>query len=74
MGKPVGNILLGTQIRRLVYCNSVNNNNNYLISLKRLCGLVVRYPSYKSGDPGSIHYAIRFSEKQCVWNGVHSAS
>jgi hypothetical protein len=34
------------------------------------CGLVVRVPGY---SPGSIPGATRFSEKQCVWNGVHSA-
>jgi hypothetical protein len=35
-----------------------------------LCGLVVRVPEVPSWIPG----AKRFSEKQCVWNGVHSAS
>jgi hypothetical protein len=33
----------------------------------RLCGLMVR-------GPGSIPDATRFSEKQWVWNWVHSAS
>jgi hypothetical protein len=32
-------------------------------SSHRLCGLVVRDPSYKSRGPGSIHGATRFSEK-----------
>jgi hypothetical protein len=39
----------------------------------RLCGLVV----FLATDPevlGSIPGAYRFSEKQWVWNGVHSAS
>jgi hypothetical protein len=40
----------------------------------RLCGLVVRVPGYRSRGPGSIPGATRFSEKQWVWNGVHSAS
>jgi hypothetical protein len=31
--------------------------------LDRLCGLVVRVPGYRSGSPGSIPGAIRFSEK-----------
>jgi hypothetical protein len=34
------------------------------------CGLVVRDPEV----PGSIPGATRFSEKEWVWNGVHSAS
>jgi hypothetical protein len=40
----------------------------------RLCGLEVRVPGYRSIGPGSIPGATRFSEKQWVWNGVHSAS
>jgi hypothetical protein len=40
----------------------------------RLRGLAVRVPSYRSGSPGSIAGATRFSEKQWVWNGVHSSS
>jgi hypothetical protein len=39
-----------------------------------LCGLVPIVLGYKSRDPCSIHGATRFSEKQWVWNGVHSAS
>jgi hypothetical protein len=39
-----------------------------------LCGLVVRVPGYRFRGPGSIPGATRFSEKQWVWNGVHSAS
>jgi hypothetical protein len=38
-----------------------------------LC-LVVRVPKYRSRGPGSIPGSTRFSEKQLVWNGVHSAS
>jgi hypothetical protein len=37
-----------------------------------LCGLVDRVPGYRSGSPGSIPCATRFSEKYWVWNGVHS--
>jgi hypothetical protein len=37
-----------------------------------LYGLAVRVPGYKYKGPGSIPGAIRFSEKQWVWNGVHS--
>jgi hypothetical protein len=40
----------------------------------RLCGLVVRVPAYRSRGPGTIPGATGFSEKQCVWNWVHSAS
>jgi hypothetical protein len=40
----------------------------------RLCGLVVRVPGYRSRGPGSIFGAIRFSEKQWVWNEIHSTS
>jgi hypothetical protein len=40
----------------------------------RLCGLVVRIPSYRSRGPGSISGATRFSVKYWIWNGVHSAS
>jgi DNA topoisomerase IA len=38
---------------------------------------VVYWPEFLSTDlevPGSIPGASRFSEKQQVWNGVHSAS
>jgi hypothetical protein len=42
--------------------------------IDRLCGLVVRVPGYRSRGPGSIPGTTRFSEKQWVWNGVHSAS
>jgi hypothetical protein len=41
---------------------------------QRLCGLVVRVSGYRSRGRGSISSAIRFSEKEWVWNGVHSAS
>jgi hypothetical protein len=40
----------------------------------RLCGQVVRVPGYRSRGPGSNLCATRFSEKQWIWNGVHSAS
>jgi hypothetical protein len=39
-----------------------------------LCGLVVRVPGYRSRGPGSFPDTTRFSEKQWVWNGIHSAS
>jgi hypothetical protein len=35
---------------------------------------VVRVLGYRSRDLGSIPGASRFSEKQWVWNGIHSAS
>jgi hypothetical protein len=38
-----------------------------------LFGLVVRVPAYRSRGLGLIPSATRFSEKQFVWNGVHSA-
>jgi hypothetical protein len=40
----------------------------------RLCSLVVRVTGYTSRSLGSILDATRFSEKQLVWKGVHSAS
>jgi hypothetical protein len=36
--------------------------------------LVDRFPGYRSRGPGSIPGATTFSDKQWVWNGVHSAS
>jgi hypothetical protein len=45
-----------------------------LIYHDRLCGLVVRVPGYRYSGPGSIPGATRYSEKQWVWNGIHSAS
>jgi hypothetical protein len=39
-----------------------------------LCGLVIRFPGYRSRGPGSIPCATRFSEKYWIWNRVHSAS
>jgi hypothetical protein len=47
---------------------------SWKIQWDRLCGLMVRVPDYRSRGPGSIPIATRFSEKYCVWNGVHSAS
>jgi hypothetical protein len=44
------------------------------LSSDHLCGLVVRVRGYRSSCLGSIPGATRFSEKKCVWNGVHSAS
>jgi hypothetical protein len=41
---------------------------------KQVYGLVVRVPGYRSRGLGSIPCATRFSEKQWVWNGIHSAS
>jgi hypothetical protein len=41
---------------------------------ERLCGLVIRVPCYRSRGPGSIPGASRFSNKQWIWNGVHSDS
>jgi hypothetical protein len=40
----------------------------------RLCGLMVRVSAYRSRGPGIDSDASGFSEKQWVWNGVHSAS
>jgi hypothetical protein len=40
----------------------------------RFCGLVVRVPGHRSSGPCSIPGATIFSEKLCVWNGIHSAS
>jgi hypothetical protein len=43
-------------------------------SFDRLCGLVSEFLSTDREVPGSIPGASRFSEKQWVWIGVHSAS
>jgi hypothetical protein len=48
--------------------------SKYIYTAVRLCGLVVRVLDYKSRGLGSIPGSTRFSEKQWVWNGVHSAS
>jgi hypothetical protein len=40
-----------------------DDDNNIYIIINRLCGLVVRVPSYRSRGPGSIPGATRFSEK-----------
>jgi hypothetical protein len=47
---------------------------NFMIYSDRLCGLLVRVPGYRYRGAGSIPGAIRFSEKQWVWNEVQSAS
>jgi hypothetical protein len=39
-----------------------------------LCDLMVGVPGYISRDPGYIPGATRFSEKQWVWDRVHSVS
>jgi hypothetical protein len=46
----------------------------YTVRCDCLCDPVVSVPCYRSRGPGSISGATRFSEKQWVWNGVHSAS
>jgi hypothetical protein len=60
-------------------CNYVNPIKRLVLAYvdgvrDRLCGLVATAPGYRSIGPGSIPGATRFSEKQWVWNGVHSAS
>jgi hypothetical protein len=45
----------------------------YLERYDRLCGQVVRVHSYSSRGSGSIPGATRVSEKEWIWNGVHSA-
>jgi hypothetical protein len=50
----------------LIFCPFLLFARSFFLS-GRLCGLVVR-------GPGSVPGATRFSEKQWVWNGVHSAS
>jgi hypothetical protein len=59
-----------------VLCFLWGMNWIYVIQKKvdRLCWLVVRVLGYKSRGPFSIPGATRFSEKQRVWNGVHSTS
>jgi hypothetical protein len=46
---------------------------NPALSIQCLSG-VFRFPGYRFRGPASIPVATRFSEKYCVWNGVHSAS
>jgi hypothetical protein len=50
------------------------NITNRRILIDQPCGVVVIVPGYRSRSPGSIPAVTRFSEKQWVWNGVHSAS
>jgi hypothetical protein len=54
---------LSLRLRRISEVNNVT-----------FCSLVVRVPGYISRGAGSIPGSYRFSEKQWVWNGVHSAS
>jgi hypothetical protein len=42
-------------------------------SFNRHCGLVVRVPGSRARGLRSIPGAIKFSEKQFVWNEVHSS-
>jgi hypothetical protein len=42
--------------------------------LETMSASVVRVPGYRSRGLGSIPRATRCSEKEWVWNGVHSAS
>jgi hypothetical protein len=44
------------------------------VTQDRLCGLVVKFLAIDPEVPCSIPGASRFSERQRVWNGVHSAS
>jgi hypothetical protein len=48
--------------------------NLFYFGRNHLCGLVVRVQVYRSRGPGFIPGATRFSEKEWIWNGVHSAS
>jgi hypothetical protein len=69
-------ILILYYISIITYVNCGDYINKFFIHniTDRLCGLVVRVTGYRSGGPGSISGATRFSEKWWVWNGVHSAS
>jgi hypothetical protein len=51
---------------------NLTKNNIEMTCIYRLCGLVARVPGYRSRGP--FPGATTFSEKQWVWNGVHSAS
>jgi hypothetical protein len=71
------NINITVRIAQVYRTSNKNGCSNYHgISLlsDRLCDLAVSVPGYRSRGPGSIPGATRFSEKQWVWNGVHSAS
>jgi hypothetical protein len=51
------------------------NNSNAILNIRTAS--VVSWSEFLATDPevlGSIPGASRFSEKQWVWNGVHSAS
>jgi hypothetical protein len=62
-------------LKREVNNNNNNNNNNRrtIISgrVDRLCGPMVRVPSYRSRCLGFDSGATRFSEKYWVWKGVY---
>jgi hypothetical protein len=61
-----------------MYCASREARPEFIYvvykKVDRLCGLVDRVPDYSSRGPGSIPGTTRFSEKEWVWNWVHSAS
>jgi hypothetical protein len=48
--------------------------SSIIIIIGRFSGLMVRVPGNRYRGPVSIPGATKFSEKQCVWNVVHSAS
>jgi hypothetical protein len=67
-------ILAISIFRTLQAVPNVIANSVHIMFRDRLCGLVVRDPGDISRGPDSIPGATRFSEKQWVWNRVHSAS
>jgi hypothetical protein len=50
----------------------MSNEFVFVVHLMHRRGLVATIPVYRSRGPGSIPSTTTFSEKQWVWNGVHS--
>jgi hypothetical protein len=58
-----------------IFLRSYGNSNTLVETAIFFSETIVnRVPGYRSRGLGSIPDATRFSEKQWVWNGVHSAS
>jgi hypothetical protein len=77
------NLILSLHLLGIFQVNGLSNNNIILkyftiIFIKMLMRVsVVQWSEFLATDPavpGSVPGVSRFSEKQRVWNGVHSAS
>jgi hypothetical protein len=67
-------MLMALDVVRFEVFTVIFITSKLLLLLDCLCVLMVRFPGYRSRDPGSITGATRFSDKWWVWKGVHSAS